>query len=156
MMNWICLPFNKLSTVQLYSLLQLRVNVFVVEQTCPYPELDDKDCDDGAYHLLGYQGDELVACARLFAPGVTYNNVSIGRVATKKSARGSGLGHDLMRTILGYCEEYWPQQTIDIGAQQYLTAFYQSHQFVIISDMYLEDDIPHVDMRLEKALKQAE
>lgn len=155
-MNWICLPFNKLSTQQLYSLLQLRVNVFVVEQTCPYPELDDKDCYDGVYHLLGYQGDELVACARLLAPGVTYSNVSIGRVATKKSARGGGLGHDLMRTILSYCEQHWPQQTIDIGAQQYLTAFYQSHQFVITSEMYLEDDIPHVDMRLEKALKQPE
>ncbi|WP_394249323.1 GNAT family N-acetyltransferase [Vibrio profundi] len=150
MITWQCTPFAQLSTTELYELLKLRVDVFVVEQTCPYPELDDKDHQDGVQHLLGYQDNELVACARLLPAGTTYQHVSIGRIATKKSARGIGLGHLLLTEALDACEALWPKQTIDIGAQEHLNSFYQSHGFKQISEMYLEDDIPHIDMRLSK------
>ncbi|MEX3072067.1 GNAT family N-acetyltransferase [Vibrio alginolyticus] len=147
MLTWITLPFTQLTTLQLYELMRLRVDVFVVEQTCPYPELDGKDTLEGVYHLLGYDGDELVACARLLPTGTTYDNVSIGRVVTKQSARGGGLGHKLLQQALAQCEALWPEQTIDIGAQEHLIQFYASHGFTVISDSYLEDGIPHVDMR---------
>ncbi|MDF2153187.1 GNAT family N-acetyltransferase [Vibrio sp. CAU 1672] len=149
MINWVTLPFSQLSTYQLYDMLRLRVDVFVVEQTCPYPELDGKDTLAGVYHLLGYQDDQLVACARLLPPGTTYANVSIGRVVTRESARGGGLGHQLLEQAIRQCQTFWPKQTIDIGAQQHLTAFYASHGFGVISESYLEDGIPHVDMRRE-------
>jgi ElaA protein len=150
MITWHSIPFSKLSTHQLYQLLKLRVDVFVVEQTCPYPELDGKDILAGVHHLLGYADEELVACARLLPPGTSYDNTSIGRVATKQSARGDGLGHQLIKEALTHCESLWPSTTIDIGAQQHLEKFYASHGFKTISHMYLEDNIPHVDMRLEK------
>lgn len=151
MLTWKTLPFTRLTTLQLYELMRLRVDVFVVEQTCPYPELDGKDTLDGVYHLLGYQDDELVACARLLPAGTTYDNVSIGRVVTKQSARGGGLGHKLLQQALTQCEALWPEQTIDIGAQEHLIQFYASHGFSVISDSYLEDGIPHVDMRRGEA-----
>lgn len=147
MLTWMTLPFTQLTTQQLYDLMRLRVDVFVVEQTCPYPELDGKDTQEGVYHLLGYQNDELVACARLLPAGTSYSNVSIGRVVTKKTVRGDGVGHQLLKEALKQCEALWPQQTIDIGAQEHLTQFYASHGFNVISDSYLEDGIPHVDMR---------
>ncbi|MCX2760147.1 GNAT family N-acetyltransferase [Vibrio sp. Sgm 22] len=150
MITWHSIPFSELSTHQLYQLLKLRVDVFVVEQTCPYPELDGKDTLAGVEHLLGYSDEELVACARLLPPGTSYDHTSIGRVATKQSARGDGLGHQLLKEALTRCEDLWPSTTIDIGAQQHLENFYVSHGFKTISEMYLEDDIPHVDMRLEK------
>ncbi|MEZ9886762.1 GNAT family N-acetyltransferase [Vibrio splendidus] len=150
MITWHSIPFSQLSTQQLYQLLRLRVDVFVVEQNCPYPELDGKDTLAGVEHLLGYADAELVACARLLPPGTSYDNTSIGRVATKQSARGDGLGHQLIKEALTRCEALWPSKIIDIGAQQHLENFYASHGFETISEMYLEDDIPHVDMRFEK------
>ena len=150
MIHWQKILFNDLTTAQLYELLRLRVDVFVVEQTCPYPELDGKDCHEGVYHLIGTKNNEMVACARLLPAGVSYTNPTIGRVATKETARGNGLGHELISQALILCEELWPGETIDIGAQEHLSHFYQKHGFNVISDMYLEDDIPHVDMRLAK------
>lgn len=147
MLTWMTLPFTQLTTQQLYDLMRLRVDVFVVEQTCPYPELDGKDVLEGVHHLLGYQNDELVACARLLPAGTSYSNVSIGRVVTKQTVRGDGVGHQLLKEALKQCDALWPQQTIDIGAQEHLTQFYASHGFNVISDSYLEDGIPHVDMR---------
>lgn len=149
MLTWITLPFDQLTTHQLYELMRLRVDVFVVEQTCPYPELDGKDTLDGVYHLLGYHNDEIVACARLLPAGTTFDNVSIGRVVTKQTARGGGLGHQLLKEALKQCDALWPKQTIDIGAQEHLREFYACHGFHVISDSYLEDGIPHVDMRRE-------
>lgn len=150
MITWQLKPFSDLTTEQLYSLLKLRVDVFVVEQTCPYPELDDKDHQLGVFHLLGYQDDELIACARLLPKGISYPSVSIGRVATKESHRGGGLGHKLLQQALADCESLWPSESIEIGAQEHLASFYQRHGFVQTSAMYLEDDIPHIDMKLEK------
>lgn len=150
MINWQLLKFEELTTIQLYELLKLRVDVFVVEQNCPYPELDDKDKLQGVYQLIGYQENVIVACARLLKPGVSFNNCSIGRIATKYSARGNGLGHKLMNKALIECQNLWPNQSIDIQAQEYLKNFYQGYGFIGYTDSYLEDDIPHLDMRLEK------
>lgn len=150
MISWQLLPFNKLSTTLLYELIKLRVDVFIVEQTCPYPELDGKDTLPGVQHLLGINNDEIVAYARLLPAGTTFANVSIGRIATKKTARGNRLGHQLLAEAVQQCEILWPGQTIDIGAQEHLELFYQQHGFERISEMYLEDDIPHIDMRLNK------
>ena len=101
-------------------------------------------------HLLGVSHGEIVACARLLPAGVTYENVSIGRVATKETVRGNGLGHQLLSNALKQCESLWPGQPIDIGAQQHLELFYQGHGFKSVSAMYLEDGIPHIDMHLTK------
>ncbi|PKH06929.1 GNAT family N-acetyltransferase [Moritella sp. Urea-trap-13] len=150
MIIWQTLPFNKLSTLQFHELIKLRINIFVVEQTCPYPELDDKDIIDDVYHLVGSQNDEIIACARLLPAGISYENVSLGRVATKETARGNGLGHQLIIEALKQCEQHWPGKTIDIGAQEYLQTFYQNHGFKPISEVYMEDGIPHIDMRLNK------
>lgn len=150
MINWQLKPFSKLTTTELYQLLKLRVDVFVVEQTCPYPELDDKDHQVGVHHLLGYQGKELVGCARLLPKGVSYPSVSIGRVATAGQHRGNGLGHKLLEQALIGCESLWPGESVEIGAQEHLATFYQQHGFVQTSSMYLEDDIPHIDMKLDK------
>lgn len=150
MIDWQLIPFSQLDTTQLYQLLKLRVDVFVVEQTCPYPELDGKDQQAGVYHLLGYQDRELVACARLLPKGISYPSISIGRVATLATKRGGGLGHQLIKQAITSCQTLWPNESIEIGAQQHLANFYQRHGFVQTSQMYLEDDIPHIDMKLEK------
>lgn len=149
-MHWLCLTFSELSTTQLYQLLKLRVDVFVVEQNCPYPELDNKDHQTDVYHLLGYQDNELVACARLLAPGINYSQVSIGRIATLQTHRKHGIGKQLLNTALQQCEQHWPQQDIQIGAQVYLIRFYETLGFKRHSQDYLEDDIPHLDMLLTK------
>ncbi len=146
MTTWKLKLFSDLSTTELYELIRLRVNVFVVEQNCPYPELDGKDCMTEVHHLLGYQGNELVACARLIPQGISYPSTSIGRVATKQSHRGGGLGHQLLIQALASVETLWPNSTIEIGAQSHLEHYYARHGFVINSKEYLEDGIPHIDM----------
>jgi ElaA protein len=143
--------FNELSLEQLYDLLKLRIDVFVVEQTCYYPDLDgDKnelDRDKETLHVLGYQNDTLVAYLRILARGQSYDDyTSIGRVAIAEQARGSGLGHELMHEALDLCQQYFTEQNIKISAQEYLINFYKQHGFKQISEMYLEDDIPHVAM----------
>lgn len=147
-MQWRCLKFSELSTTQLYQLIKLRVDVFVVEQNCPYPELDDKDHQDDVYHLLGYQREQLVACARLLPPDISYPQVSIGRIASSQAYRRHGVGKQLLTEALQQCDRLWPQQDIQIGAQVYLINFYQNFGFIRNSDDYLEDNIPHVDMLL--------
>ena len=151
MISWQVKQFKTLTTNELFELLKLRVDVFVVEQNCAYPELDEKDRHADSYHLMGFKDNELVACARLLAPGVSYPSASIGRVATAKNHRGDGLGRLLMREAIIHCEKIWPTHDIEIGAQEYLKAFYKSFGFVSTSTMYLEDDIPHIDMKRSRA-----
>lgn len=148
---WLAKHFTELSLNELYDLLKLRIDVFVVEQRCYYPDLDsDKDQLDrnkDTLHLLGYQNGILVAYLRILAQGQSYNNyISIGRVAIAQQARGTGLGHELMTQALKLCQEYFPEQNIKISAQEYLLNYYQQHGFEQVSEMYLEDDIPHVAM----------
>ncbi len=141
---WQCLDFDHLDTRTLYDLLALRTAVFVVEQNCPYQELDGKDTS--AWHLLGHQAGKLVATARILSPGISYEGASIGRVVTDPSTRGQGLGVQLMDEAVRRCIERFPDHPIEIGAQAHLEAFYGRFGFKANSDSYLEDGIPHIDM----------
>ncbi len=125
MVSWQSLTFNELTNHQLFDLLKLRVDVFVVEQNCAYPELDEKDRHPKTHHLMGFQDNKLVACARLLGEGVSYPSVSIGRVATSEAFRGKGAGRALMREAIDHCEALWPGCDIEIGAQEYLKRFYE-------------------------------
>lgn len=149
--TWQCKDFSNLSVEQLYELLKLRVDVFVVEQTCYYPDLDsDKnklDRHPKTIHLLGYQKDELVAYLRVVPKGESYQDkISIGRVAIAETARGKGLGNELMVEALRLCKLNFPNESIKISAQQHLKSYYQQHGFEQVSEMYLEDGIPHIGM----------
>tara|TARA_R110001592_G_scaffold81650_3_gene242358 strand:- start:1278 stop:1760 length:483 start_codon:yes stop_codon:yes gene_type:complete len=149
--TWQTKHFNELSLDQLYDLLKLRIDVFVVEQTCYYPDLDSNkdqlDRHKDTLHLLGYQGETLVAYLRILAQGQSYDDyISIGRVAIAEHARGTGLGHELITEALDLCLQYFPKQNIKISAQEHLINYYQQHGFEQVSQMYLEDDIPHVSM----------
>lgn len=144
-LTWHLLPFNSLTTAQLYSLLQLRSEVFVVEQTCPFQDMDGQD--QAALHLLGYTPTgELGAYARLFAAGITYPEASIGRVVVSPRYRRYGLGRALLHEAIAAVEQQFGAQPIQIGAQQYLQAFYESFGFRQVGEGYLEDDIPHLHM----------
>ncbi|ASA57163.1 GNAT family N-acetyltransferase [Vibrio gazogenes] len=147
MITWHLLSFPELTTTQLYQLIKLRIDVFVVEQTCPYPELDDKDHMPGVHHLLGYQDEKLVACARLMPAGISYPGSSIGRIATHTCVRGEGVGHQLLTYAIEQCVHLWPETPIEIGAQTQLETFYRQYGFVPTSEPYLEDGISHIDMK---------
>lgn len=145
--NWSVKTFSELSTDELYDLLKLRVDVFVVEQTCYYPELDELDRHPETRHLLAYQNNILVGYLRVLPKATSYvEYISIGRVAIAETARGSGLGHQLMTRGLSICQQYFANERIKISAQLYLEAFYQSHGFITVSEMYLEDGIEHIAM----------
>ncbi|WP_010301160.1 GNAT family N-acetyltransferase [Kurthia senegalensis] len=143
-MTWYVKTFDELTTIELYTLLKERTDVFVVEQNCPYPEIDGKDIQ--SYHLYKMDGDEIVAYARLLPKGVSYEEASIGRVLVKKTHRGQGLAQELLTRSLAYLEQHVGETTIKIQAQDYLRDFYGSFGFQAISETYLEDNIPHVDM----------
>lgn len=145
-MNWEIKAFNKLTVDELYDLLHLRSEVFVVEQACAYQDLDYSD--QKALHVMGRNADgKLVAYTRVFAPGIKYEEASIGRVITSQVARGTGAGRELMEKSIAVVEEHYGKGPIKIGAQQYLQRFYTSLGFEQTSEMYLEDKIPHIEMR---------
>ena len=159
-LHWQLQRFDALAPAQLYALLRLRAEIFVVEQACAYLDPDGRDCDPGARHLLGFGGRPhaaagttdavpLLAYCRLLPPGSAFDAPSIGRVVVASQARGRGLGHRLLEQAIVHCHALWPGAALMLGAQQHLTALYASHGFVVASDMYLEDGIPHVDMRRE-------
>ncbi|PYE87464.1 GNAT family N-acetyltransferase [Phyllobacterium leguminum] len=129
----------------LYAMLKLRVDTFIVEQNCPYPELDGKDLD--AAHLRVLDNGDLAAYLRVLPP-VGDGSARIGRVIVAPSHRGRKLGEKIMREAIAKCRERFPGRAIDLSAQSHLRAFYGSFGFVPVSDEYAEDGIPHVDMRL--------
>lgn len=143
-MYWKTKRFDELTSHELYAILQLRSKVFVVEQNCVYQDMDDKD--HKALHLMGYEDGTLVAYSRLLPSGVSYTELSIGRVVTDPEFRRKGLGKELMQMSLDKMQEEYGKQPIRIGAQKYLTSFYESFGFNIKGDEYLEDGIPHVEM----------
>lgn len=146
-MMWHVKTFQELTTNELYDLLKLRIDVFVVEQTCYYPDLDDLDRHPETYHLLGYKNEQIVAYLRILPKGTSYQEfISIGRVAIAEAARGTGLGHELIKTGITYCEDKLNTSTIKISAQEHLAKLYQQHHFKQVSEMYLEDGIPHISM----------
>jgi len=144
-LHWTTKPFDTLTLGELYALLQLRSEVFVVEQTCAFQDLDGQD--QAAHHLLGYTAaGELAAYARLFGPGLSYAQASIGRVVTSPHHRRGGLGRELLTQAIAECAALYGAQPIKIGAQCYLQAFYESFGFVQQGEPYLEDGIPHMYM----------
>ena len=138
------LSFYQLTIHSLYELLQLRAAVFVVEQTCPYQDVDGKD--QNALHVLGYKDDQLVAYTRLFKPGAYFDNASIGRVLVKENQRQYGYGKVIMQSSIAYIENNFDTKTIELSAQTYLKKFYNDLGFKEIGEGYLEDDIPHIRM----------
>jgi ElaA protein len=141
---WRSLPFAALAPGDLYALLQLRTEVFVIEQACVFQDMDGSDAD--AVHLLGSTDGALVAYARCFAAGVKFAEASIGRVVTRDTLRGQGAGHVLMRQAIACVFEHWGPQPIRIGAQARLEKFYRQHGFQVAGLPYIEDGIPHVEM----------
>jgi len=137
--------FNELSTQELYVLLQLRSEVFVVEQNCVYQDIDGKDAK--AIHLLGTYNNELVAYVRIFKPGDYFEQASIGRVVVKQMYRDRKWGYDLMKEAIQATETVFNETKITISAQLYLKKFYENLGFTQTSEMYLEDDIPHIEMK---------
>ena len=142
--KWVLSSYQNLSKEQLFDALEVRQEVFVVEQNCPYQDCDAKDKKSA--HLLGYENDILVAYLRIVDPGVSYKEPSIGRVLTKSTARKKGYGIDLMNKAIEYCNDTYPTDNIRISAQEYLLQFYRSLGFLELGDVYLEDDIPHMEM----------
>ena len=136
--------FAELNTDQLYELLRLRSEVFVVEQDCVYQDIDNKDRK--ALHVLGYCDNELAAYTRVFDAGDYFDRPSIGRVVVRMAFRGKSFGHDIMKASINALEARFGKQSIEISAQTYLEKFYNDHHFRSVGDTYLEDGIPHVRM----------
>jgi len=143
-MNFIIKYFSELTTTELYQILQLRAEVFVVEQDCVYQDVDGKD--QKSLHVFGFKNDKIVAYTRIFKPGDYFDNASIGRVVIAASERKYGFGHDLMKASIKAVETYFKVDEITISAQKYLKKFYESHHFIQVGAEYLEDGIPHIRM----------
>ena len=143
-MELIVKEFNALTTSELYDVMALRSEVFVVEQDCVYQDLDYKD--QKAWHVMGYIQKKLVAYTRVFAPGDYFENASIGRVIVVSSHRSKKLGHTIMQVSISALLERYKVKQIDISAQSYLERFYQTHGFESTGEEYLEDGIPHKKM----------
>jgi len=129
-----------------YAVLAARVAIFVVEQNCAYQDLDGLDAD--AEHLIAWSGAEVAGYLRVLGPGTRFDDPSIGRIITTKPFRGSGLGRDLVAEGIERTRLRYPGQPVRISAQQYLEKFYRDFGFVTVSQPYLEDNIPHVEMLL--------
>ena len=139
-------PFSDIPAGKLYRILALRSDVFVVEQNCAYQDLDGKD--EQSYWIWAEdENGDVHATARLLPAGISYKEVSIGRVCTSMHSRGTGLGKLLMKECLVQCDNIWGSQNITISAQQYLLKFYNELGFVEEGEMYLEDEIPHLKMK---------
>jgi len=148
-MNWHLQAFDTLTIPELYAILQLRSKVFVVEQQCVYQDMDGKDRK--AMHLwCSDQQNNCIAYCRLLPPGISYTEASIGRVVTDPDHRKGGMGRLLMEKAIAVLTEEKREPAIRISAQEYLQRFYESLGFARVSESYLEDGIPHIEMLLAK------
>ena len=148
LISWKTKTFDELSTQELYQILRLRSEVFVVEQNCVYQDIDNKD--QKALHLFGIAEGEIIAYSRLFKPGDYFEFSSIGRVVVAEKHRDKNFGHELIDQSILEINRRFNVQNITISAQLYLKKFYESHGFVATSETYLEDDIPHIEMKIRK------
>jgi ElaA protein len=142
--HWTLKHFDELSVQQLYLILQLRNEVFVVEQNCVFQDADDKD--QACYHLMGFQNELLVAYTRIVPPHIIYKEASIGRVVTSLAVRRNGTGKALMQNSIQHVYELFGNVPVKIGAQLYLQSFYEGFGFVQEGGIYLEDGIEHIHM----------
>jgi ElaA protein len=144
MMDWTIKRFDELTLDELYSILQLRNEVFIVEQNCVYNDTDGKD--QPAWHLMAIEDDKLAGYTRILPPGVSYSDPAIGRVVTSSSKRRLGLGRELMKRSIEACEKLFGKISITLSAQVYLQSFYESLGFIVVGEEYLDDGIPHIQM----------
>ncbi|MGB0910308.1 MAG: GNAT family N-acetyltransferase [Nitrospirales bacterium] len=144
---WKIQTYSNFSLDQLFDVLQLRVNIFVVEQQCAYPELDECDRHAETRHLSGYdENGSLVAYARLLPAGISFSEVSVGRLVVRTDVRGQGVGHQLLQKTLDEAQKVWPGHVIRMAAQEYLESFYEHYGFRRVSDIFLDHGVPHVEM----------
>ncbi len=136
--------FDEISAKELYKILRLRAQVFVVEQDCVYQDIDNKD--QKALHVIGHKNNAVVAYTRIFNKGDYFENASIGRVVVAEKERKFGYGHTLIKESVYAIENFFLTKTIKISAQTYLKKFYETHDFKQIGEEYLEDGIPHIAM----------
>ena len=146
MTNWTCKTLDELTPGELYAILRLRSEVFVVEQNCVFLDMDNKD--QKSHHLMGWRDGDLVGYTRLLRAGISYVASSIGRVVTSPAARRLGVGRELLNKSIDALYALYGRQPIRIGAQCYLTNFYESFGFVQKGEIYLEDGIEHIEMLL--------
>jgi len=149
MIRWQDIHHSELTVPELYALLKLRCEVFVVEQTCPYLDVDGDDLVGNNRHLLGWKDNELVAYARILKSDDELEPVVIGRVIVSPAVRGEKLGYQLMERAVASCQQHWPQSALYLGAQAHLQPFYAHFGFVPVTDVYDEDGIPHIGMARE-------
>ncbi|MGG3574896.1 GNAT family N-acetyltransferase [Bacillus gobiensis] len=143
-MSWKLKAFYELTATELYRIMKARIDVFVVEQECPYHDADNRDFE--SYHLFLEEENEIAAYCRLIPNGVVYDEATIGRVLVKKDKRGKGYASRLFAKAVQVLEEEWKEPAIKIQAQVYLREFYGSFGFEEVTEVYLEDNIPHIDM----------
>ncbi len=144
MLTIITKTFSELSTVELYAILRLRAEVFVVEQNCVYQDIDDKD--QKALHIIGFKNKKVVAYTRIFKPGDYFSKASIGRVVVAENERDFGYGHNILKYSIEFINNKLNEKTIKLSAQIYLKEFYESHGFIKTGEEFLEDGIPHIPM----------
>ncbi|MCP4173197.1 MAG: GNAT family N-acetyltransferase [Fuerstiella sp.] len=146
--DWQWHSFAQLNGSQLYQILRLRQQVFIIEQQCAYGDIDN--LDQSAFHLCGTDpaSHSLQACLRVLPPGALFDETSIGRVVTASDSRSGGLGHELMRRSVEFCRDRFTGTAIRISAQSHLQQFYASHGFETVTAEHLIDEILHVEMLL--------
>lgn len=145
LITWVSKPFDALSAREIHRILMLRQDVFVIEQECIYPDIDDKD--DDSIHVFGVdQEQRVVAYARLVPPGRKYAEPAVGRVVVAGQGRGVGLGYRLMECVLAEADKIYPGLGNRISAQAHLKAFYEAFGYTQVSEVYDEDGIPHIEM----------
>ena len=143
-MQYVMKSFEALTNAELYGILKLRQEVFVIEQACIYPDIDGRD--DKAHHLMAFDGDTLVGCLRIFGRGVTFDEASIGRLVVREGYRGRGIAKEMMQEALHFIRTDLGETQIKLSAQTYAIPFYEGVGFEVVSGEYLEDGIPHMDM----------
>ncbi|MCP8618127.1 GNAT family N-acetyltransferase [Salirhabdus salicampi] len=147
-MQWMKKSFQQLSNNELYAILKERVDVFVVEQECPYPEIDNVDQD--AIHYYLQIGERIAAYCRLIPSGTKFEEASVGRVIVNRDFRGNGYARTMLKNAILILLKDWGETSIKIQAQLYLEEFYQSVGFQTVSEPYMYDGILHIDMILHK------
>jgi ElaA protein len=145
-LNWQVKHYHDLTLNEFHDIIALRLDVFVVEQDCPYLDLDGKD--KKCYHLICRDGKgDVMATSRILPPGISYEYTAIGRVVINKKYRGQGIGHEMMERCIQFSQNEFGNSPIIISAQKHLEEYYGKHQFVSTGSEYLEDGIPHVEMK---------